>query len=210
MTEAEWMACDEPWQMLNHLGSKVSNRKLRLFCVAWCRTAGLQPEIEIATTFDLMERYADGMSNDAELLAARMVAYRRLPRPRYVTYPVVLSTPDIVYAALGKQTATIRAGLWYLVQTRAERRQPQITDLLRDVFGNPFRSVAFSTEWRTSTAVAIASQMYESRDFSAMPILADALQDAGCDTDDILNHCRDAKQTHVRGCWVVDLVLGKQ
>jgi hypothetical protein len=52
--------------------------------------------------------------------------------------------------------------------------------------------------------------MYESRDFGAMPILADALQDAGCDSNDILNHCRDANATHVRGCWVVDFVLGKE
>ncbi|QEG25961.1 hypothetical protein GobsT_06960 [Gemmata obscuriglobus] len=51
--------------------------------------------------------------------------------------------------------------------------------------------------------------MYESRDFGAMPVLADALQDAGCDSDDILNHCR-GDGVHVRGCWVVDLVLGKE
>ncbi len=82
--------------------------------------------------------------------------------------------------------------------------------LLQDIFGNPFRPVTFSPEWRTSTAVAIAKEMYESRDFSAMPILADALQDSGCDNDDVLNHCRDEKATHVRGCWVVDLVLGKE
>ncbi|MDY3553649.1 hypothetical protein R5W24_002753 [Gemmata sp. JC717] len=81
--------------------------------------------------------------------------------------------------------------------------------LLRDIFGNPFRPVAFSPLWRTDTAVAIAAQMYESRDFSAMPILADALQDAGCDSDDILSHCRGG-ELHVRGCWVVDLVLGKE
>ncbi|MCE9561746.1 MAG: hypothetical protein K8U57_06785 [Planctomycetes bacterium] len=79
----------------------------------------------------------------------------------------------------------------------------------RDIFGNPFRPVTFSPEWRTSTAVAIAQGMYESRDFSAMPILADALQDAGCDSDDILNHCRDENGVHVRGCWVVDMILGK-
>ncbi|MCE9568126.1 MAG: hypothetical protein K8U57_39490 [Planctomycetes bacterium] len=78
---------------------------------------------------------------------------------------------------------------------------------MHDVFGNPFRPVTFSPEWRTSTAVAIASGMYESRDFSAMPILADALQDAGCDDPDILAHCRDEKQVHVRGCWLVALVL---
>jgi hypothetical protein len=71
------------------------------------------------------------------------------------------------------------------------------------------RPVPFDHAWRTSTAVVIAQSMYDSRDFSAMPILADALQDAGCDHDDILNHCRDANGTHVRGCWVVDLVLGK-
>ncbi len=77
-----------------------------------------------------------------------------------------------------------------------------------DVAGNPFTSVEFLPDWRTSTAVAIAAQMYESRDFSAMPILADALQDAGCDSDTILNHCREPGM-HVRGCWVVDLVLDK-
>src|SRR5204862_7016701 len=82
--------------------------------------------------------------------------------------------------------------------------------LLRDIFGNPFRPVAFSPEWRTDTAIALARQMYESREFGATPILADALQDAGCDNDDILAHCRDASATHVRGCWVVDLVLGKE
>ena len=81
---------------------------------------------------------------------------------------------------------------------------------MREVFGNPFRSIHFSLEWRTSTVVTLAQQMYEARDFSAMPILADALQDAGCDNDDILNHCRDVTVTHVRGCWVVDLVLGKE
>jgi hypothetical protein len=81
---------------------------------------------------------------------------------------------------------------------------------LRDIIGNPFRPVSFSPEWRTGTAVALGLQMYESRDFSAMPILADALQDAGCESEDILNHCRDEKQVHVRGCWVVDLVLGKE
>ncbi len=57
--------------------------------------------------------------------------------------------------------------------------------------------------------MTLARTMYESRDFSAMPILADALQDAGCDNEDILGHCRGSGP-HVRGCWVVDLVLGKE
>jgi hypothetical protein len=82
--------------------------------------------------------------------------------------------------------------------------------LIYDVFGNPFRPVAFSPDWRTDTVAALAQRMYEAREFSAMPILADALQDAGCDSAHILNHCRNASATHVRGCWVVDLVLGKE
>ncbi|HVL15106.1 MAG TPA: hypothetical protein VM529_21220, partial [Gemmata sp.] len=63
--------------------------------------------------------------------------------------------------------------------------------------------------WRTSTVVALAEGIYDDRAFDRLPILADALQDAGCDSADILNHCRDAGP-HARGCWVVDLVLGKQ
>ena len=81
--------------------------------------------------------------------------------------------------------------------------------LIRDIYGNPFRPVTFDPSWRTSTAVGLARSMYESRDFAAMLILADALEDAGCDSPDVLAHCRDPKGVHVRGCWVVDLVLGK-
>ena len=95
---------------------------------------------------------------------------------------------------------------WHAIGPREEWAQ---TQLLRDIFGNPFRPVAFSPSWRTDTALSLARQMYESRDFSAMPILADALQDAGCDIEDILSHCR-GPGPHVRGCWVVDLVLGKE
>jgi hypothetical protein len=80
--------------------------------------------------------------------------------------------------------------------------------LLRDIFGNPFRPTAFSPSWRTDTAITLARQMYELGDFSAMPILADALEDAGCDSAEVLGHCR-GPGPHVRGCHVVDLILGK-
>ena len=88
-------------------------------------------------------------------------------------------------------------------------RQAELAVALRCIAGNPFRPVHFSPEWRTATPVSLARTMYESREFGAMPILADALQDAGCDSEDILAHCRDATQAHVRGCWVVDAVLSK-
>jgi len=88
------------------------------------------------------------------------------------------------------------------------QHRPVALALLNDIFGNPFRPVSFDPAWRTDTAVALARTMYDARDFGAMPILADALQDAGCEDEQILNHCRDANAIHVRGCWVCDLVLG--
>lgn len=111
--------------------------------------------------------------------------------------------------------SSVAAPVWELTQSREETDKIEEAEsvfqvsLVKELFGNPFRSAAFSPESRTDTAVALARQMYDSRDFSAMPILADALQDAGCDNDDILNHCR-GEGPHVRGCWVVDLVLGKE
>lgn len=81
-------------------------------------------------------------------------------------------------------------------------------DLLRDIFENPFRPTALDPSWLTSTVIALARQIYESRESSALPILADALQDAGCNNEDILNHCRQ-QGVHVRGCWVVDRLLAK-
>ena len=86
--------------------------------------------------------------------------------------------------------------------------------LVREIFGNPFGPVAFSPVWRTDTATELARQMYEANEFGAMPILADALQDAGCDSTEVLDHCRGFDQdacgpSHVRGCWVVDLVLDR-
>src|SRR5262249_19324861 len=86
---------------------------------------------------------------------------------------------------------------------------PAWRQMIWDVFGNPFRPVTLDPFWPTPTLVALARRMYESRDFSPMPILADALQDAGCDNDDILDHCR-GDGPHVRGCWVVDMLLGKE
>jgi hypothetical protein len=63
--------------------------------------------------------------------------------------------------------------------------------------------------WRTADVLLLARGIYEERAFDRMPILADALQDAGCDNEDILAHCRDANTPLARGCWVVDLVLDK-
>ena len=90
-----------------------------------------------------------------------------------------------------------------------KKEQATQADLLRHIFGNPFKPFTLNHFWLTSTVIALAQQMYESRDFSAMPILADALQDAGCDNNEILLHCH-GPGPHVRGCFLIDVLLGKE
>jgi hypothetical protein len=112
----------------------------------------------------------------------------------------------VCQAEARNNTLDVLSDLTYRIDRKAWQRW-----LALELVGpNPFRPIAFSPSWRTDTAVSLARQMYDSRDFGAMPILADALQDAGCEEPAILDHCRDPNQVHVRGCWVVDLVLGKQ
>jgi hypothetical protein len=80
--------------------------------------------------------------------------------------------------------------------------------IILDIFANPFRPVAIDPRWLTSDVVGLARAIYEDRAFERMPILADALMDAGCEAQPIINHCR-GDGVHVRGCWLLDLVLGK-
>jgi len=94
-------------------------------------------------------------------------------------------------------------------QAARGREEPAQAHLLRDIFGNPFRPVAFDHRWRSESAVSLARTAYETRNFTLLPILADALEEAGCDHLDVLTHCRDPNGIHVRGCWVVDWVLRK-
>jgi hypothetical protein len=202
MTEAEWLAREEPWRMLGIAQRQVNRRKFRLFACACCRRApdaGTHDRGDAA--IELAERLADGLeTNQARAQAERELWLGPLaPRSR---------PPIFIYALKGNAVAAASdAAFWVSHNSAAERAM--LCSLIRDIFGNPFRPVTFAPEWRTDTALTLARQMYESRDFSMMPILADALQDAGCDSDDVLAHCR-GDGPHVRGCWVVDLVLGKQ
>jgi hypothetical protein len=83
------------------------------------------------------------------------------------------------------------------------------THLLRDIFGNPFRPVTLDPTWKTPAVVQLARSLYEERRFTDMPVLADALEEAGCQDAAVLGHCRGSGP-HVRGCWVVDLLLGRE
>jgi hypothetical protein len=92
--------------------------------------------------------------------------------------------------------------------TKPEAEKRAQADLVRCLFGNPFRRPELDPAWRTSTATGLARAIYDEYAFDRLPILADALEDAGCDDEAALRHCRQ-DTVHARGCWVVDWVLGK-
>ncbi len=205
--------------MTVHLGNvwratrtKVGKRKLRLLGCGCCRL--IWPHLtEVAhDAVELAEKYADGGAEAWKLDAMRAT----LTPDLWGTYTA--DAPDApTRTAAAMAAATLRAG-GHSVNTYPlslagycgpnDVANALVCNLIRDIFGNPFRPVAFSPAWRTEAVVALARGMYEARDFAPMPVLADALDDAGCDHPDVLAHCRNPGP-HVRGCWVVDLVLGK-
>ena len=188
MTEAEWLACGDPRAMLDRVPLTAGERRCRLLACGLLRI--LYPATDdhpAHVSVDLGERWADGTATEEDVQAFQA------------------TDPEANWATLYQPAHDL---LRLCADAPLDAWRP-VPDLLRDIFGNPFRPVACSPEWRTSTVLALAAQMYESRDFSAMPILADALQDAGCDNADVLDHCRGAGH-HVRGCWCVDQILGKE
>jgi hypothetical protein len=208
MTEAEWLACEDPLKLLESLFGKASERKLRLFAVSSFRR---NPDYDTETwsrALSTAERQADDQLGEAEAADARPADHDQAYESRAIRELVGPEAWRAATLAFHWTTLLKSTFVGRIAYGRPQELLHQFA-LLCDIFGNPFRSIAFAPAWLTSTVLALANLMYESRDFSAMPILADALQDAGCDSADVLDHCRDTKQTHVRGCWVVDLVLGK-
>jgi hypothetical protein len=204
MNEKQWLTTTRPHLLLTHLGVAAGERKLRLLAVACCnRIRDRLTNPQWCSAVATAERFADGLCDDAELEAMRLTAISTAPFGNEGVAVVACCSSGQRFSA---EQVLAPAGA---AARRPMERKGQ-SDIVRDIFGNPFRPVAFAPAWRTDTAVTLARTMYESRDFGAMPILADALQDAGCDNPDILAHCRDTAQVHVRGCWVCDLVLGKE
>jgi hypothetical protein len=103
----------------------------------------------------------------------------------------------------------------YAARTQLQSRQIEEkaqADLLRELFGNPIHPMTINTTWltqRAGTVRRLSEKIYNERRFADLPVLADALEEAGCDNPDTLDHCRGGGE-HVRGCWVLDLVLGKE
>jgi hypothetical protein len=209
MTERQWLKCTDASEMYRFLWDRVSDRKFRLLGCHCCRQIWhLLVDERSKRAIEVQERYCDGSVERDELNVNHAAAcdvwqafFRLSPatsqqsHAAYVAFLVTGSEPDPMVG----HVLTLTKG----------KTAPQLVGFIRCMFGNPFRPVTFDPAWRTDTTLSLARQINESRDFSAMPILADALQDAGCDNDAILDHCR-GPGPHVRGCWVVDLVLGKE
>jgi hypothetical protein len=229
MTENEWLT----WGgisdgMLELLRAKPGlGRKRRLLAVGCCqRILKWMPE-ECLPAIELAEKLADGLADeDARRAAfdaageakdhqsdlrkswAGYCAYRAVAGPASYDRPESWNEDAAAWVAqVAAQPDAWITGRWDNGALSAQRGA--ITELIRDIFGNPFRPVSLDSSWLTSAVVAIARGVYEERAFDRMPILADALQDAGCDNEEVLNHCR-SDGVHVRGCWVVDLLLGKE
>jgi hypothetical protein len=201
MTEEQWLTCTNPLPMLNLLRGKASDRKLRLFASGCCRHVWDHLNDDIRDAVEVTERLADGLAELSELGPIQswwgeVPAWRNL---------FIMWTPWELGEALAWETSGLG------VSKRKERRF-QAT-LLRCIFGNPFEPSPIIDSswlsWNDGTAARLAQAIYEDRAFDRLPILADALEEAGCDNPDILTHCRGQGE-HVRGCWAVDLLLGKE
>jgi hypothetical protein len=207
MNEQEWLQCTDPAQMLEFLKDKTTDRKCRLFAVACCqRVWHLLTEIGKEAVC-CAERFADGTATAKELASADNAGYW------HGNALFINEEPETVQSAYFAAFLAVR-GEYAESSSEAARslggdEANEQGRLSRDIFGNPFRPIAIDPRWQTSTVVDLGSAIYQERAFDRMPILGDALEDAGCDNDEIIQHCR-GPGLHVRGCWVVDLILGKE
>jgi hypothetical protein len=199
MTEAEWLAETSVGKLCLSPCTKGSERKHRLFAVACAHLfRGRSDDPKCLRVLEAAEKFADGLISEAELSAARAnISTKTNGQMRRLA----------LYAAQRNGYA----GLYSVPGAVGASGKPELLLILRDVFGNPFRSVELSSDlrnWNDGTVPRIAQGIYDERAFDRLPILHDALLDAGCDDDDLIQHCR-SEGPHVRGCWVVDLLLGK-
>ncbi len=200
MTENEWLDCSDPIPMLEFLRGKTSDRKLRLFACACCILSCCERS-EIAELFAIgkvtVRQLGDEVKRAAceadALVAARTTAQAAATQRGHDAAPA------------SEQAARER---W--VAEQKEKSNQAI--LLREIVGNPFRCSVIDPCWLTwndCTIPKLAQAIDDEHAFDTLPILADALEEAGCDNADILNHLR-GPGPHLRYCWAVDLLLGKE
>lgn len=204
MTESEWNAASSSVPMMMHLQGKTSNRKVRLFCCACAQwLAPSQLERECRVIIRVAEDFADGLVSDdtfgtacehAQQLLERMVVEQDFETAAYLRD----FRSAVAYERSAVQIARSVAG--------------HSVSGVRCIFGNPFHPVVLDRAWlawNNGTVPKLAQAIHEERAFERLPILADALEEASCTDKTILSHCR-GPAPHVRGCWVLDLLLNKE
>jgi hypothetical protein len=230
MTEADWLNCADPNPLLKFVRGKVSERKLQLFACSCCRRVeGFLKDEVVRKALDAAERFADGRIRGSTVDKWRRKAVKASLglnlsgdySPEWLAYQAVVealgSGPYSHYRrshlmvtwAIANATGQARGSPGLAAAAWAE--SAVLSDLLRDIVGNPFRPPVIHARWlrwQSGTVGRLASAIYDERRFAELPILADALEDAGCDNADVLHHCRSGGE-HTRGCWVVDWVLNK-
>ena len=216
MTEAEWLACTDAQPLLSFLVGTASARKLRLIACGCCRQIWDRLTDERSRrAVEVAERFADGLATSGDLLAASHAAYDAAMAaasthgPNWAAAGAAADTsnPEIARRVLGDGGAVSFAA--YKAKSGRRLRQCQV---IWDIMGPlPFRPVAAEAAWLTwngGMVTKLARGIYEERAYDRLPVLADALEEAGCAEAELLGHLRSAGP-HVRGCWALDLILGK-
>jgi hypothetical protein len=229
MTEAEWLNCTDPQPMLEFLKGKASDRKLRLFAVACCRRIWhMLSDERSRRAVEIAELFADGLVRESDRCAAEFGAFHAYRgaggnpiglggyAAPSAAHSCISKDASFAHAAASDTTEAVAtedgyaSGDWsledYLQSERKEKAA--LCVLLRDIFANPHRPVSINAAWLTPPVTSAKHAIYSDRVFDLMPALADALEQAGCHDPDILAHCRCGGE-HVRGCWLLDLLLGK-
>jgi hypothetical protein len=208
MTEADWNSGADPQRMLESLRGRGSGRKLSLSAVGCCRRSRLlMQDSRSRWAIEWTECLIEGLegANDAPSEEEHFMA------------AAAHCMATAMWAGDGTDgdiEATLQYARWVMEslsegsQEKGDILQDHVA-LLRCIFDNPFRRANVESAWLTSRINALAKAIYDERSFDRMPILADALEDAGCANQDMLTHCR-GQGPHARGCWVVDLLLGRQ
>jgi len=238
LDERQWLSFGHLTRMLNHLRSKnvartkVGRRKLRLFACACCRAmtwtlshvditdpgSGWTVKDEWRSIVKVAERFADGGISEKEMAAQHAVQLQKALDRTHVLSALSLVSKAMLATASTEPVNAAKLGARYSVYAASNAKSMtykaasrKAADLLREIFGNPFRPVALDqalASWKTSVIPALAQTIYQERRFEDLPILADALEEAGCRNVALLAHCRTPGD-HYLGCWVVDLLLGK-
>lgn len=215
-TEAEWRAYRDPRDLLHKLGDQVNPRKLRLFACACCRQMPeVQAHVRYQQVVEVVERYADGQATGADMQAALSEAHppactwvgEALGNLKGFDVAGSFAAPNL-HAASEHAARAVRDASGALDWSAARRRQ---VALLCDLIGDLIHHPALDPAWlrrNNETARKVARAIYEDHGFGDLPVLADALEEAGCSDAVLLDHCRRPGD-HVRGCWVVDFILAK-